>query len=265
MKSETNGPSNSCGIQWRYFNFRSAWTLRCVLLLLLTGIILLPGCRWSSTGQNRVGVQMFEQGRYPEALQQFQTALSSDPANPDAYYNLASTYHKVAVAQKDQRLIEQAESLYNQCLDLSPNHIDCHRGLAVLLAESGRPDSALRLLKNWAGANPQMSDPRVELGRLHQEFGQSKVAEQYLDEALALNPSDFRAWTAKGKMREAAGDWGQALQDYQQSLAINSLQPNLYQQVASLNVRIAQNNLSNQATANQWTAQNQQSGGSTRY
>lgn len=225
-----------------------------ILLLGVLSCAFFTGCRWSSTGQNRLGVQLYQQGRYAEALQQFQTALSSDPANPDAYYNLASTYHKVAVAQKDQRLIEQSESLYNQCLDLSPNHIDCHRGLAVLLAESGRPDSALRLLKNWAATNPQLSDPRVELGRLHQEFGQTKVAEQYLDEALALNPSDFRAWTAKGRMRETAGEYGQALQNYQQSLAINSLQPNVYQQVASLNVRIAQNNLSTQPGGG-WTAQ----------
>ncbi|MFN3191606.1 MAG: tetratricopeptide repeat protein [Aureliella sp.] len=225
------------------------------VVALLCVPFILCGCRWTSTGQNTLGVRLFQQGRYPEALQHFQTALTSDPANPDAYYNLASTYHRVAIAQKDQRLVENAESLYNQCLDLSPNHIDCHRGLAVLLAESGRPDSAMKLLKNWAAANPQASDPRVELGRLYEEIGQPKVAEQYLDEALAINPQDFRAWTARGQMREQRGDLNQALQNYQQSLAINGLQPGLYQKVASLNVRIAQNSMvgqSNQA----WTASN---------
>jgi tetratricopeptide (TPR) repeat protein len=198
-------------------------------------------------------------------MQQFQTALSSDPSNPDAYYNLASTYHKVAIAQKDQQLIDQAESLYNQCLDLSPNHVDCHRALAVLLAESGRPDSAVRLLKNWAGTNPQNSDPRIELGRLYQELGENQLAEQYLDEALAVNPSDYRAWTAKGQMREASGDLNQALQNYQQSLALNSLQPDIYQRVASLNVRIAQNSLTNPPSGTGWTAQTPQPGAAPRY
>lgn len=215
-------------------------------------------------GQNTLGVRLYQQGRYAEALQQFQVAQSSDPSNPDAYYNLAATYHKLGVAQKNAQLIEQSESLYNQCLDLAPNHVDCHRGLAVLLAESGRPDSAMTLLKKWAAANPQLADPRIELSRLHQEFGQTKVAEQYLDEALALNPSDHRAWTARGQMRETAGDLGQALQNYQQSLAINSLQPDLYQRVASLNVKIAQNTISG-APAGGWTVQNPQAGGAARY
>ncbi len=83
----------------------------------------------------------------------------------------------------------------------------------------------MALLKNWAAKNPQLADARIELSRLHQEFGQTKVAEQYLDEALAINPNDHRAWTARGQMREASGDLNQALQNYQQSLAIIAFSP----------------------------------------
>lgn len=234
------------------------------LLLLIALVAMGAGCRVTSMGQNTLGVRLFQQGRYSEALQQFQTAQVSDPSNPDTYYNLASTYHKLGVTQKDNQMIEQAESLYNQCLDLQNNHIDCHRGLAVLLAESGRPDSAMTLLKNWATANPGLSDARVELARLSQEYGQTKQAEQYLDEALALNPSDHRAWTARGQMREASGDFGQALQNYQQSLALNNLQPDLYQRVASLNVRIAQNTMTGVPPAGGWTVQNNQPADNTK-
>ncbi len=238
---------------WHGLAYR-AWY--CLALLCLIG--LNSGCRVTSMGQNTLGVRMYQQGRYAEALQQFQTAQSSDPSNPDTYYNLASTYHKLGVSQKDAKMIEQAESLYNQCLDLQGNHVDCHRGLAVLLAESGRPDSAMTLLKNWAANNPGMADARIELARLYQEYGQTKTAEQYLDEALALNPNDHRAWTARGQMRESSGDLNQALQNYQQSLAINSLQPDLYQRVASLNVKIAQNTMAGTAPAGGWTVQNPQ-------
>jgi Tfp pilus assembly protein PilF len=242
-----------------------------VWLLVLTLASLGSGCRWTSSGQNTLGVRLYEQGRYTEALQQFQQAQATDPTNPDAYYNLASTYHKLGVAQKDAKLQEQAESLYHQCLDLSPNHVDCHRALAVLLVESGRPDRAFVFLKNWAQQNPGIADARVELSRLHQEFGETKVAERYLDEALALDPNHFRAWSARGQMREAAGDLNQALQNYQQSLAINGLQPDLYQRVASLNVRIAQNSLGTVpgvgpgAGPNGWTVQNPQPNSPARY
>lgn len=221
-------------------------------ILAITSLACLsfPGCRWTSLGQNTSGVQLFQQGRYPEALQQFEAAKQSDPTNPDSYYNLASTYHKMATVNKDSKLFEQAEALYNQCLDIAPNHTDCNRGLAVLLVESNRPDSAFELMKRWAQKSPNLSEPRIELSRLYQEFGQNKVAEQYLDEALAMDPNNAKAWSAKGRMRETSNDLQQAVDNYQRSLAINSLQPELYQRVAAINVRLASNNLSGTPGAN---------------
>lgn len=243
----------------------SLFKLLRLCLFCWVGLSVLGGCRWASSGQNTLGVSLYQQGRYTEALQQFQSAQTTDPHNPDAYYNLASTYHKLGVTQKDQRMIDQAESLYNQCLDLSPNHVDCHRGLAVLLVESGRPDSAFTFLKNWSNSNPQLPDPRVELSRMYQEFGETKTAERYLDEVLAMDPNNYRAWSARGQMREASGDLNQALQNYQQSLAINSLQPDVYQRVAALNVRIAQNTVNANTPAGGWTVQNPQPAAPPRF
>lgn len=224
--------------------------LRVTVVLLLASC--LSGCGLSSMGTNTVGVRLYQQGRYAEALRQFQLAQASSPSNPDAYYNLASTYHRMGVAQKDAKLIEQAESLYNQCLDLQPNHVDCHRNLAVLLTESSRTDSAMRLLKNWQQKNPNMPDPKIELAKLSQELGQTKNAEQFLDEALAMNPNDARVWAHKGQLREVAGDLSQAKYNYQQSLSLNSLQPELYQRMASLEMKIARQG----GTTGTWTAQN---------
>ncbi len=224
----------------RWLEFKGVRGVQLTLLLMLFPLVGTGGCRWTSTGQNTVGVQLFQQGRFAEAMQQFEQSRQADPTNPDTYYNLAATYHKLGVAERNNTLIDQAEALYNQCLDISPNHVDCYRGLAVLLAESGRPDKAFTLLKNWAANNPTLADPRVELSRLHHEFGQTKTAEHLLDEALALDPNNSKAWSAKGRMRELAGDLEQAVVDYQQSLALNSLQPELYQRVAALNIRLAE-------------------------
>lgn len=200
---------------------------------------LLCGCQ-SNLGQNGLGVALFQQGRLPEAMQQFELARQSDPSNPDVYYNLASTYHKLGNNAKDAKMLETAESLYNQCLDLSPDHVDSHRGLAVLLVDTKRSDKAFTLLKNWSKRSPMLADARVELARLHQEFNQQKIAEQYLDEALAIDSSNAKAWAEKGRLRESNGELMQAVQNYQQSLALNNNQPDLYQRVSSLQVRMAQ-------------------------
>lgn len=232
----------------------TSWRMNSHGIFCCLGLTLaFSGCGYSSMGQNTMGVRLYQQGRYAEALQQFQMAQSANPSNPDSYYNLASTYHKMGIPSKDAKLVEQAESLYNQCLDIQPNHVDCHRNLAVLLAESSRPDSAMRLLKNWEAKSPGSPDPKVELAKLNQEMGQNKAAEQYLDEALAMNPNDSRVWAHKAQLREASGDLNQAMYNYQQSLSLNSFQPEVYQRMASLQGRIAQQKLSNPSV---WTAQN---------
>lgn len=204
------------------------------------------GC--GSVRQNNTGVALFQQGRYAEALQTFEQAKQADPTNPDTYYNLASTYHRLGNNAKDQKMLENAEAIYNQALELSPNHVDCHRGLAVLLVDTGRSDKAFTLLKRWAQRSPTVSDARVELARLHQEFNQTKVAQQYLDEALAMDPNNAKAWAARGRLRESSGELMQAVQNYQQSIAINSMQPELYQRIGALNVRLATNAMATTGT-----------------
>jgi tetratricopeptide (TPR) repeat protein len=177
---------------------------------------------------------MYQQGQYQAALAQFQQAVNTQPNNADSYYNLASTMHRLGTQQKDQKLLQQAETLYNQCLDLDQNHPDCHRALAVLLVETNRTDKAFTLTKNWVAANPRSAESRIELARLYEEFGDRDSATTYLQQALAIEQNNPRAWAALGKLREEAGDIPQALANYQRSLTLNRAQPGVSERVAQL-------------------------------
>ena len=221
---------------------RSAFNLP-FLSVFLISLLCIVGSGCTRLAQNGTGVTLYQQGRYAEALHTFEQAKQADPTNADTHYNLASTYHRLGTASKDQKMLDNAEAIYNQALELAPNHVECHRALAVLLVETGRSDKAFTLLKRWAQRSPNVSDARVELAKLHQEFNQTKIAEQYLDEALAMDPNNARAWAERGRLRENSGELMQAVQNYQQSVALNSLQPDLYQRIGALNVRMSQNSL----------------------
>ncbi len=205
----------------------------------LVVLALQPGCRMVSQGRNVDGVRYFQQGQYPVAIQRFDAALTIDPKNPDTYYNKAAVYHRSGLASRDQNSMTQAESFYNQCLDLNPNHVDCHRGLAVLLTETGRVDKAFALLRGWTTRSPQNADARVELARLYEEYGDSGSAETALNEALVLNSRNWRAHAALGRLKEQSGNLSQALQNYQMAYSINRFQPELQQRIASLQTRVS--------------------------
>jgi tetratricopeptide (TPR) repeat protein len=218
-----------------------------VLASFVAGAILssATGCQSGATTQNAQGTTLYQQGQYSAAMQEFQKVIATDPQNADGYYNLAATTHRLGVQRKDAAMLGQAEALYNQCLDHAPNHVECHRGLAVLLVDTGRPDRAFALMKNWAAQNPTSAEPRIELARLYEEANEPQTAQKYLENAVQVDANNPRAWLALGRLREREGDLVQAMQNYQRSLTINPSQPMVSERVAVLNQQmIAQQNAS---------------------
>ncbi len=204
--------------------------IRCSPLLLLAA----SGCGVMAHGQNSEGVRLFQQANYPAAMQKFQQAMYSNPENADAYYNLAATHHRLGKLQNQKPELEQAETLYNQCLDKNPNHSDAHRGLAVLLVEENRSGDAFKLLEGWATRNPTLAEPKIQLARLYEEFSDKVAAKEQLVEALSIEPHNARALAALGKLHETTGNPTQALAVYERSLWHNSVQPEVAARVSAL-------------------------------
>ncbi|MCR9119837.1 MAG: tetratricopeptide repeat protein [bacterium] len=195
------------------------------------------GCHWRSTGQNLQGVRLVKSGQYAPALEKFQQAAATSPKNADAYYNMGATFHHMARQSRDPAAINQAETLYNQCLDIDPDHTDCYRGLAVLLAETDRKDAAQRLLENWARSNPTSAEPRIELARIYHEFGNTETARLHVNQALQNDPYNARAWRVAGYMQEQEGNSLDALAYYQRSYQRDTMQPDLANRIAALQQR----------------------------
>lgn len=201
-------------------------------LLLFTMLIFSTGCSITSDGWNAQGVQAFQRGDHRGAVQKFQYALNADSSNSDSFYNLGRVYHEIGKKNGDDAFLLEAETLYNRCLDLSADHVDGHRGLAVLLVDTGRKQEAFALLNNWAKDRPSMSQPRVELARLYEEQGDLQTARLHLESAVKLNANNARAHTALAAISERQGDIRTAYQAYQKSLMVNPNQPNVGKRLA---------------------------------
>ena len=195
----------------------------------------IAGCGgFSSRGLNSQGVRLFDQARYQDAIRLFQKAVDQDPANPDGYYNLAATYHRLGAANQSEADLGRAEQYYHLCLDRDANHRDGYRGLAVLLAERDRGEEAFRLIESWAARSPGLAEPKIEMARLLEEFGDKGAAAQQLVDAVAIDDTNPRALAALGRLREQMGDPAQALTAYQRSLWHDRFQSDVAARVASL-------------------------------
>lgn len=192
------------------------------------------GCNAAARFQNIRGRQAFEVGQYNEAAQRFQLALVRKPYDSNALYNLGATYHAAAKATRNWPLLATSEQYYRQAISADPRFSDAHRGLAVLLAETGRTDAAFDLVRTWQQRNPQSPEPLIELARLYQEFGDRRQATQLLTDALVRDAQNPRALTALANIRELDGQYQLALQDYYRAYQVNGQQPAVAAKIAQL-------------------------------
>ncbi len=208
-------------------------------LLLVSLVVAVPGCGVVSHSQNAAGVRQYQMGQYQLAVQDFEKAIATDPANADGYYNLASTYHKLAQLNNQPQQWKLAQDTYNLCLDRNPNHRDCHRGLAVLLVEQQRSEEAYRLLESWEQRYPSQADPKIELARLSQELGNTAKAREQLNEAIQAEPYNARALTALGQLNEQSGNVAQAIANYERAATSGNAPADLQTRIASLRASLA--------------------------
>lgn len=183
---------------------------------------------------NAQGVRMMNASRTEEALDFFEQAKNANPKNPDAYYNCGAVYHQTAINSERESDFQMAKYYYDLCLDLSPNHPQCLRAKAALLCDVGESDEAFRLVEAWVNRQPSSAEPRIELARLYDEHNQLARARDCLNDAVAIDNRNVRAYTALGSVRERMGDRDQAIMAYEHAIALDPYQPNVNTRLASL-------------------------------
>lgn len=205
-------------------------------------VLFFTGCQMAADRHNCTGKQAFLSGQIPQAINAFQKSIQSNPNNPDAYYNLASTYAALGKQNKNPQWVDQAEQLFRQAISLNGQHIEAHRSLAALLIETGRETFAFDLLNGWRDRSPTSSEPLIELARLYEEYGDTRRATDLLSDALKLASNNTRALKAMGHVRELQGQYDLAIQNYQRVVQIDPRETAVANRIASLQPKLANMN-----------------------
>jgi tetratricopeptide (TPR) repeat protein len=176
-------------------------------------------------------VALFNAGQYESARAEFGQAATADAVNPDAFYNLGSTYHKLGDAA-------QAEANYVHCLAFDPNHSQAQHAYTVLLLELGRTNDAYAAVDRWMAQSPGNPDAMVELAWLEKQAGKTQQANDILQQVIAINPRHPRALTELASLYESSHQSDRALALYQRALAANPNHPELSAKVTDLRASV---------------------------
>ena len=104
----------------------------------------------------------------------------------------------------------------------------------MLLVHSGRGNDAVRSVEAWLAHSPNLAAAHAEDAWLWHKSGDLPRAQSRLQEALLLDPRDWRALSELAVVYEAQQRPDRALALYEQSLEENPNQPDVARRLSEL-------------------------------
>ena len=159
------------------------------------------------------GMQAVRQGKYQQALQELQRAVTLQPDYAKAHAALGTIYLQL----KDFPASEAALTL---ALRINPNLLQAEANLAVLYTKTKRLDDAIRVYQNLVRRSPESLQVRLGIASAYQQAERFPEAIEAYLESLKRSPNHPAAMTNLASCYEAVEDEEQAIRYYNATLAV---------------------------------------------
>ncbi|MCH7510677.1 MAG: tetratricopeptide repeat protein [Proteobacteria bacterium] len=126
---------------------------------------------------------------------------------------------KEAIAKHRAGRRDEAEALYRQCLEQSPDDADVLYYLGLLCHETGRSHEAVGYLRKVLSARPELAEAHAVLALALAASGQPDEALLAVERALQRRPDDSVALNLAAELYRLRGAWSEAADYYRRILA----------------------------------------------
>lgn len=155
---------------------------------------------------------LIQSEHYTEAEAQLQSLTSSQPDNPQVWFDLGFTESHLGKSS-------EAAAAYKKAVDLTPTWFEANLNLGLALAKAGDRAGAATALRAATGLKPvtnpvgQVSNAWLSLAQVLEESDANEALADY-QKALEINPSNVEAAVGAGKLLEARGNMADAEKKY---------------------------------------------------
>lgn len=140
----------------------------------------------------KLGVKLTEEGKYDEALAEFNKALEKMPEAAAIHAAIGNTYSKAG--KKEESL-----AAYQKAISLSPNDADLYSTMAILLNSMGKTAESIEAFKKAAQLNPAISaQSQYNIGKVLMNSGKADEAAEFFKQAIAADASFSEAYYELG-------------------------------------------------------------------
>jgi Flp pilus assembly protein TadD len=162
-----------------------------------------------------LGIELFKQGRFDEAISHYNKALTLRPGIETAiHYNMANALMRLG-------RFDEAVKHYAESVRLNPNQADVYDCLGWALASLGKFDEAVENCKKALKLAPDLITAHGHLGLALAGEGRTDEAVRELQIFLLKLPDDFEMHCNLGILLEEQGKTDEAAEQYRQALKLN--------------------------------------------
>ncbi|MDH4135137.1 MAG: tetratricopeptide repeat protein [Anaerolineae bacterium] len=161
-----------------------------------------------------LGLEYYGQGKFDEAIAEFQAAIELEPDDADAHRNLGTAYG-------EQGKWEEAAAAYEQAIELDPDFGEAYGDLVWPYIELGRLSEAIATGEKAIELTPDYAAAHNNLGVAYDKQGRLEEAIAEYQEATRLDPDDALAHNNLGIAYKKQGRLDEAIAEYQEAIRLD--------------------------------------------
>ena len=162
----------------------------------------------------RSGNRHLQQGKYDEAIVDYNEAIRINPESAQAYTNRGTV--KVVFGQHDDAIAD-----YDQAIHINSQSAEAYTNRGIAKAELGRHEEAIADYNQTIRINPQYPLAYYNRGNAKKALGQHDQAIADYDQTIGINPQDAEAHNNRGSAKGTLGRYEEAIADFNQAIHIN--------------------------------------------
>jgi len=217
--------------------------------------------------QYEEGIQLYNQGLFPEALEKFKKITMDGQSETSLHYNLASFYsglihrnlgllflHKgdfpeaiahfnqalefnpthyeiysyLGVAYNNWKKYPKAMAAFSKVLELAPELLSLRYKVSIVLYNLKKYDEALEEIQHLVGLNPKFADLHYHLGVVYAHQKQFEEAQKAFSKAVEINPHYLQAKMQLSLVLAAQGNHESAVEKLKEIIKEKPNYPDLY-------------------------------------
>jgi len=161
-----------------------------------------------------LGSSLGRQEKWEEAAAAYEKAIDLDPDFGEAYGDLVAVYLRLGK-------LSDAVDAGERAIELSPDYAGAHINLGVAYNEQGRTDEAIAQWEEAVELDPNSANARVHLGRAYGKRGRLDEAVAQLEEAVKSDPNYANAHFNLGMVYHLQQESSQALSEFEETVKID--------------------------------------------